>query len=83
MNGGAQRKPTYEELEARVEFLEKENAGLRRIIATLTARIKELEKKLAEKHLPAKSDPPPFVKPNAKKCHKKPGRPEGHEGRSR
>lgn len=83
MNGGTQRKPTYEELKARVEFLEKENAELREIVATLTARIEELEKKLADKQPPAKPDPPPFVKPNGKKRRKKPGRPQGHEGCSR
>lgn len=83
MKGGAQRKPTYEELEARVEFLEKEKTENRNIIATLTARIEELEKKLAEKQPPAKPDPPPFVKPNGKKRHRKPGRPQGHEGCSR
>jgi len=83
MNGDAQRKPTYEELEARVEFVEKENAELRAIVAKLAARIEELEKKLAEKQPPTKPDPPPFVKPNGKTRHKKPGRPLGHEGCSR
>ena len=76
MNGGAQRKPTYEELEERVRFLED-------LVVKLTARIEELEKKLAEKQPPAKPDPPPFVKPNGKKRHKNPGRPQGHEGCSR
>lgn len=73
---GAQRKPTYEELEERVRFLED-------LVVKLTARIEELEKKLAERQPPAKPDPPPFVKPNGKKRHKKPGRPQGHEGCSR
>jgi len=49
MSGDAQRKPTYKELEARVEFVEKENAELRAIVVKLMARIEELEKKLAEK----------------------------------
>jgi len=83
MSSGAQRKPTYEELEARVEFLEKENAELREMVAKLVTRIEELEKKLAEKQPPTKPDPPPFVKPNGKKRRRKPGRPEGHEGCSR
>jgi len=83
MNGGGTRKPTYEELEARVEFVEKENAELRAIVAKLTARIEELEKILAGKQPPTKPDPPPFVKPNGKKRRKNPGRPEGHEGCSR
>ncbi len=83
MNGDAHGKPSYEELEARVLFLEKENADLRALVVKLTARIEELEKKLAEKQPPAKPDPPPFVKPNAKKRHGKPGRPIGHEGCSR
>lgn len=69
MNGDAQRKPTYEELEA--------------LVAKLVARIEELEKRLAEKQPPTKPDPPPFVKPNGKKRHKKPGRPQGHDGCSR
>ena len=73
---GAQRKPTYEELEERVRFLED-------LVVKLTARIEELEKKLAEKQPPTKPDPPPFVKPNGKKRHKKPGRPQGHDGCSR
>jgi transposase len=83
MNGAAKKKPTYEELEARVVFVEKENAELRAIVAKLTARIEDLEKKLAEKQPPTKPDPPPFVKPTGKKRHKKPGRPQGHEGCSR
>jgi transposase len=83
MDGDAQRKPTYEELEARVEFVEKENAELRAMITKLAARIEELEKKLAEKQPPVKPDPPPFVKPNIKKRHKKPGRRQGHKGCSR
>lgn len=76
MNGGAQKKPTYEELEERVRFLEN-------LVVKLSKRIEELEKKLAEKQPPTKPDPPPFVKPNKKKRHKKPGRPQGHEGCSR
>lgn len=83
MNGDAQRKPTYKELEARVEFVEKENAELRAIVAKLTARVEELEKKLAEKQPPTRPDPPPFVKPNGKERRKKPGRPQGHEGCTR
>lgn len=73
MDSDAQRKPTYEELEERVKFLE----GL---VVKLTHRMEELEKKLSERQPPTKPDPPPFVKPNTKKRHKKSGRPKGHDG---
>lgn len=77
MNGEGARKPTYEELEARVVFLE----GL---VLKLTARIEELEKQLAEKQPPARPDPPAFAKANVKKKRrKKPGRRHGHKGCSR
>ena len=76
-------KPTYEELEARVEFLEKENMELKQMVVKLMARVEELEKKLAEKKPPGKPDPPPFVKPGKKGRKKKPGRKKGHEGCTR
>jgi len=76
MHSEGERKPTYEELEQRVAYLES-------LVLKFNARIEELEKKLAEKYPPTKPDPPAFVKPNRKKRHKKPGRPEGHEGCSR
>ena len=89
MNGIGARKPTYEELEARVGLLEKENEELRKrntelekMVLALVERVEELERKLSEKS-PDKPDPPPFVKPNGKKRRKKPGRPQGHEGCSR
>jgi len=83
MNGGVQRKPTYEELLAENSKLRRENLELRAMVEDLLKRIEELEKQLAEKHPPSRPDPPPFVKPNKKKRHKKPGRPPGHEGSSR
>ncbi len=76
MHSDEVRKPTYEELEQRVKFLED-------LVVKLSVRIEELEKKLAERQPSKKPDPPSFVKPNGKKHHKKPGRPEGHEGCSR
>jgi transposase len=76
MHSDEVRKPTYEELEQRVIYLEN-------LVFTLSARIEELERKLAERQPPAKPDPPAFVKPNGKKRHKKPGRPHGHKGCSR
>lgn len=69
MSGSGARKPTYEELEA--------------LVIKLSSRIEELERQLAEKQPPAKPDPPLFVKPNAKKRRKKPGRRRGHKGCSR
>jgi len=83
MHSDEERKPTYEELEIRVAFLEKENTELKTLIYRLTTRIEELEKKLAERQPPTKPDPPSFVKPNGKKRHKKSGRPHGHKGCSR
>ncbi|MFA5089251.1 MAG: hypothetical protein WC552_09500, partial [Candidatus Omnitrophota bacterium] len=70
------RKPTYEELEERVRFLED-------LVVKLSNRIEELEKKLAQKKPPGKPDPPPFVKPGKKGRKKKPGRKKGHEGCTR
>jgi transposase len=76
MHSDEKRKPTYEELEQRVIFLEE-------LVLKLSSRIEELEKRLAERQPPTKPDPPSFVKPNGKKHHKKPGRPHGHKGCSR
>ena len=76
MHSDEARKPTYEELEQRVIYLE----GL---VVKLSARIEELEKKLSERQPPTKPNAPSFVKPNGKKRHKKPGRPHGHKGCSR
>jgi transposase len=76
MHSDEKRKPTYEELEQRVIFLEE-------LVLNLSARIEGLERKLAERQPPTKPDPPAFVKPNGKKRHKKSGRPQGHEGSSR
>lgn len=70
------RKPTYEELEERIRFLED-------LVVKLSSRIEELEKKLSDKQPPGKPDPPPFVKPNKKGRKKKPGRRKGHKGISR
>lgn len=69
-------KPTYEELEERVRFLED-------IVLKLNDRIIKLEKQLANKQPPGKPDPPPFVKPGKKGRRKKPGRRKGHKGTSR
>lgn len=89
MNGVGSRKPTYEELEARVGLLEKENAGLRKrntelekIVLALVRRVEELERKLSTES-PDKPDPPPFVKPGSKGRKKKPGRRKGHKGSTR
>ena len=70
------RKPTYEELEERVRFLED-------LVVKLSNRIEELEKELAQKKPPGKPDTPPFVKPGKKGRKKKPGRKKGHEGCTR
>lgn len=76
MNSEGAKKPTYEELEERVRFLED-------LVVKLSIRIEELEKKLSEKQPPGKPDPPPFVKPGKKGRKKKPGRRKGHRGISR
>jgi transposase len=76
MNGADPRKPTYEELEERVRFLED-------LVVKLSNRVEELEKKLASKQPPDKPDPPPFVKAGKKGRKKKPGRLKGHKGISR
>lgn len=63
------------ELQARVNFLEKENREFKRENRELRERLEKMERKVAPRELPA------FVKPEVEEKAGKPsGRPEGHEG---
>lgn len=73
------RRPTYDELQARVSELEARNAELERQVARLTAQVESLLKRLEDKDRSAKRQAAPFSKGPPKPDPKPPGRKPGDD----
>lgn len=73
------RRPTYDELQARVSELEARNAGLEGQVARLTAQVESMLKRLEQRERAGKRLAAPFSKGPPKADPKTPGRKSGDD----
>ena len=73
------RRPTYDELQARVSELEARNAGLEGQVARLTAQVESMLKRLEQRERAGKRQAAPFSKGPPKADPKTPGRKSGDD----